>query len=240
MRRLILINLLSTYDKKTLAEQLTGQLLLFGLLGKLLYENPEEISLQRLVQEDVFSDVPFAGSHDSVQKGLALLQEWATTFENSAARVTLDLKADYTRLFVGTVQLPLSPWESVYYSEERLLFQESTMDVRRWYRRFGLEPINLRKEPDDHIGLELAFIAHLARHALNALESGDKKALEILIGAQRDFSRKHLMVWAPLWCEQMVEHAYTPFYRGLALILRGALDEMAQLLDLPTPEVQIA
>lgn len=225
------------YEKEEFSERLTGQLLLFGLLGKLLYENPEQSLLQQLADEDVFSDVPFAASQEAVQEGLSLLQDWAETFRKDAGGTTLDVKADYTRLFVGTVKIPLSPWESVYYSEERLLFQESTMDVRRWYRRFGLEPINLRKEPDDHIGLELAFIAHLAQHALAALENEDEIALNEALDAQRQFSSKHLLVWTPLWCEQMIEYARTPYYKGLALILRGALDELAAFLDIPKPEV---
>jgi TorA maturation chaperone TorD len=112
------------------------------------------------------------------------------------------------------------------------------MDVRRWYRRFGLEAVNLKKEPDDHIGLELAFVAHLAGRALQTLEAGDREAFQEAIQAQRDFARRHLLVWTPLWCAQMVEYAKTPFYRGLALMLRGALDELAQFLDIPMPEVR--
>lgn len=226
------------YDEEQMTEALTGELLLFGLLGKLLYENPEQSMLQQLVDDEVFSGVPFAASQQQVQKGLSLLQQWASTFNSDATGATLDLKADYTRLLVGTVQLPVSPWESVYYSDERLLFQESTMDVRRWYRRFGLEAVNLKKEPDDHIGLELAFMAHLAGRAVQALEVGNREAFQEVFQAQRDFARRHLLVWAPLWCAQMVEYANTPFYRGLALMLRGALDELAQFLDIPMPEVR--
>ena len=226
-------------DKEQWIEELTGEFLLFGLLGKLLYENPEQSLLTQLVDDDVFADAPFAASQDSVQEGLVLLQQWAQAFRADAAGTTLDLKADYTRLFVGTIQLPLSPWESVYYNEERLLFQESTTDVRRWYRRFGLQAINLRKEPDDHIGLELAFMAHLAQHALVELSFDDQSAFHEVLERQREFSQRHLLLWTPLWCTQMVEYAQTPFYRGLALLLRGALDELAQLLGIPLPEVPV-
>ncbi len=217
-----------------------GQYLLFGLLGKLLYENPEQSLLQPLVDEDVFGDVPFGAEQPAVKEGLSQLQQWAREFAADAPASTLDVRADYTRLFVGSMKLPLSPWESVYYSEERLLFQESTMDVRRWYRRFGLEPVNLRREPDDHIGLELAFVAHLAQRALEALAAGDELVLNDALDAQRNFCQRHLLRWAPLWCAQMVEYARTPYYRGLAQVLRGALEAQAQFLNVQVPEVTAA
>lgn len=224
-------------QNEAMAEQLAGELLLFGLLGKLFYETPEQADLQQLVDDEIFAESPFAASHAAVQQGLALLQDWAREFEADAQEATLDVKTDNTRLFSGALKLPLSPWESVYYSEERLLFQESTIDVRNWYQRFGLEPVKLRREPDDHIGLELAFIAHLAQRALVALEQGDDLALEDALDAQREFCRRHLFAWAPLWCAQMIEYARTSYYRGLAHLLRGALDELAIALDMPLPEV---
>lgn len=217
-------------------ELLTGQWLLFGLLGKLLYEYPEQSLLQQLVDEDVFSDVPFAAVQEETQEGLELLQQWALNFAADPQEATLDVKADYTRLFASAARLPVSPWESVYYSEERQLFQESTLDVRAWYHRFGLEIINLRNEPDDHIGLELAFLAHLARSALQALEQEDRREMQNLLEAQRQFSRKHLLGWAPMWCDQMVEYARTSYYRGMALILRGALHQLVQFLDISMAE----
>lgn len=212
-------------------EMLAGEFLLFGLLGKLLYSQPAQDEIQALVDDEIFADTPFAGENSDVVAGLALLQQWAASYAEDASAALGDLRVDWTRLFAGGGLAPIAPWESVYYTEERTLFSESTLDVRAWYRRFGLEPANLHHEPDDHIGLELLFIAHLARLGLAALEEGDKEALERAIQGQRDFCRQHLLVWAPTWSEQMVMLAHTDFYRGLALVVRGALAELARLLD---------
>lgn len=212
-------------------EMLAGEFLLFGLLGKLLYNQPAQEEIQALVEDELFSDAPFASDHPDVLDGLALLQKWAAAYGEDGSAGLSDLQTDWTRLFAGGGLAPIAPWESVYYSEERLLFGESTLDVRAWYRRFGLELANLHHEPDDHIGLELLFIAHLAHLGLAALEEGDEAALARAIGAQRDFCRQHLLVWAPTWSEQMVTLAHTDFYRGLALVVRGALAELAGRLD---------
>ena len=91
-------------------------------------------------------------------------------------------------------------------------------------------------EPDDHIGLELIFVAHLARLGLMALAAGDDEEFEQMLAVQRSFLAKHLFLWAPLWCKQMLEYTHTDFYRGIALVVRGALIELSRILEMPLPE----
>lgn len=220
-------------------EQLMGEVLLFNLLGQILYEVPAREWMQPLIEDEVFTEAPFAETQPDVAAGLALMTTWSRAYRQAGYTAALlqTLQVDYTNLFTGMRKLPVAPWESVYFSEERLVFQAQTLDVRTWYRRYGLEVQNLKKEPDDHIGLELIFIAHLAQLGLTALADGDNLAFEQALAAQRDFLSKHLFRWVPLWCQQMLAYAQTDFYRGLALIIRGALLELSCILELPLPEV---
>lgn len=222
--------------------QLTGEMLLFGLLGKMLYEIPAKEWLQPLVDGEVFTEAPFAESQSDVIKGLMLLEKWSQVYrgDNYPDAVLKELQVDYTNLFTGMRKFPVAPWESVYFSEERLVFQEQTMDVRAWYRQYGLEVINLKKEPDDHIGLELMFVAHLAGLGVAALEAENAPKFEEMLAAQRAFLAKHLFLWVPLWCEQILEFARTDFYRGLALVIRGALTELSRILGQPLPEGRLS
>ena len=217
--------------------QLTGEILLFNLLGKILQEVPARAWLQPLVDDEVFTESPFAEAQPDVVAGLNLLEKWCDTFQQAgqADTVLKEVQVDYTNLFTGMRKLPVSPWESVYFSDERLVFQEQTMDVRAWYKQYGLEIINLKREPDDHVGLELIFVGHLARLGLAALEAGNDLEFEQLLAAQRDFLAKHLFRWVPLWCKQILEYANTDFYRGLALLIRGALIELSHMLAMPVP-----
>ena len=68
---------------------------------------------------------------------------------------TLMICKQIMRAFSSSAKV-LTPPESVYFSEERLVFQEETLQVREWYRRFDLQSVKLH-EPDDHVGLELTF-----------------------------------------------------------------------------------
>ena len=219
-------------------EKLTGELLLFTLLGKMLLQIPEKHWLQPLLDEDLFAEAPFAEQQTKVIQGLTLLRKWSQEYETTLTPDLLnDLKADYTRLFTGLIKIPVAPWESVFFTEERLVFQKQTQDVRGWYRRYGMAVTNQYKEPEDHIGLELTFIAHLAKIGLAALATQNEVDFEGALAAQRDFAAKHLFLWAPLWCSLIQEYAQTDFYRGLAQIVNGALIELAAVLNVKIPEV---
>jgi anaerobic sulfite reductase subunit A len=91
--------------------------------------------------------------------------------------------------------------------------------------------VKLHSEPDDHAGLEMAFLAHLAQLGLTALEQGDEARLAETLEAQREFLSAHPWRWMPVWCDQVVAQAHTDFYRGVARLTRGALTELASVLE---------
>jgi TorA maturation chaperone TorD len=223
-------------DSEVWLERLLGETLIFSLLGKIIYTQPDRAWLDSLYQDDVFTESPFAMQQPDVVQGLALLHTWGHQSNGINDAKIEDLAVDNTRLFVGVGKVLAPLWESVYFSEERLIFQESTLDVRNWYRRFGLEPENLHREPDDHIGLEMEFIAYMANLARQALEAGELENCEDLIQAQRQFFSQHLLRFAYQWCLLVIEHAKTDFYRGLAYLVRGSITELAQLFNLPVPK----
>lgn len=216
---------------------LTGEMLLFGLMGRLLSSEPERDWLQSLVQEDVFSESPFAAENPRVVTGLALLESWSQECCGEVSDEIFDqLQADYNHLFVGPGQVLAPPWESVYFNEARMIFQKETLNVRQWYRQFGLEAAKIYKEPDDHIGLELVFLAHLANLGVTALEQQDENQINRLLEAQRDFLAAHPLRWVSIWRELVEEHARTDFYRGVALVTDGALTEMGVILGIDMME----
>ncbi len=216
-------------------EHLTGEMLLVGLLGRLWYEFPDKAWYQSLLAEDVFAEAPFGGDQPDVAAGLAGLRAWQSQLGvNGLNGAAFDgLAADYTRLFMGPGKLLAPPWESVFFNDERLLFQEQTLQLRAWYARFGLAADRSGQEPDDHIGLELAFLAHLASLGLAALEAGDDERLAQTLTAQRAFLDAHLLKWAPAWCLQVQTNAKTAFYQAAAQLTSGALAALDATLAAP-------
>ena len=216
---------------------LVGETLLFGLLGKALYAELDKDWLESLITEDIFAEAPFGEEQIDIQNGLKCLQSW--TAENragiSAAHFNA-MKNDQLELFIGTDKVLAPVWESVYFSQQRLVFQEQTLQVRELFSRFGLQIEHLNREPDDHIGLELSFLAHLASLALQALDQDDSQNFEAVLQAQRDFLSEHLLCWGPVWARLVNEHAETDFYRGLAYLTHGALLATAEHLQIGLPK----
>jgi TorA maturation chaperone TorD len=216
---------------------LTGEALVCGLLARLLYDEPERAWMQSLADEAVFDDTPLGAEQPDVVAGLRLLQQWSQAVRGGwSDEGYTSLRSDYARLFQGPGKLLAVPWESAQLTDGRQLFQAQTLQVREWYRRFGLEAARLHTEPDDHIGLEFAFLAHLAQRGLSALAQGDQAALDEAVAAQRDFLAAHPLQWMPQWCDQVDQHARTDFYRGVARVTRGVLAELASAFDLPLPQ----
>jgi len=211
---------------------LTGEMLLFGTLSKVLYASPQKEWIQSLMAEKVFDEIPFGAGQADAARGLSLIQNWnSAVWDKDPSAAFSDLETDYLNLFIGAGKVLAPPWESVYSSEERLVFQEETLQVRAWYRRYGLQSEQLYHEPDDHIGLELSFLAYLSQMALTALDQENEAVFSRLLGDQHAFLTEHPLRWTQAWCDLVNQHARTDFYRGVALLVNGALKESDSFLQ---------
>jgi len=208
------------------ATDLVAHSLAYGFLSRVIYEEPDGELLRMLAEDDVVATWPVEGDDADLAVGRELLhgclRDW------SEERLP-ELRRDYTRLFIGP-GIKAAPWESVYLSRDNLVFEAQTLAVRDFYNRFGLQAPNLRREPDDHLGLELAFMLHLCTLALDALDADDQRRFEWLLGAQRTFLRVHLLRWAPRCLGLVIEHAATDYYRGAAHLALGTLQATAKAL----------
>ena len=74
-----------------------------------------------------------------------------------------DWKLEYDFLFRGTDadwNIPL--WASAA-EEERILLDQTTLDVIRFYHKYGYEPVWMEGNPPDYLGEQLRFLAYLLR-----------------------------------------------------------------------------
>lgn len=187
------------------------------LLSRVLGAPADADLLSQLGQPGVLDSWPMERD-DATVRGLALLAEALAEPPGLD-----DLAMDYQLLFVGPGHPRAVPYESVYRSKEHLLFEEQTFEVRNAYREFGLEAPALNREPDDHIALELSFLAHVCTRALDAMEAGDDLALDRCLAAEQAFLADHLLQFGPQCLQWMAERAETGFYRGIAALGSGVL-----------------
>ena len=136
------------------------------------------------------------------------------------------LELDYAQLFVGPGEVHAPPWESVYRTEDRLVFGQTTLDVRAFYQKNGLSIPNMNQEPDDHFGLELAFMSVLAERTADAYEGKTPGAdVNNFIQEQKCFLQEHLGQWAEEFIGRVKRFAKTSFYRDLATTTEGFIKQ---------------
>lgn len=202
------------------AEHLIAHNLAYTFLSKVFYEQPDIVFLQTVMQEDLFDDWPLDTNQPRAETGLAQLNAFSTNWHEDQFP---NLKQDYARLFVGPDKLLATPWESVYRSTEGIIFEKETLQVRAFYREFNMPIPNFGSEPDDHIGLEFRFVAHLCAIGLNAIQADDIATLDAALDGLRRFFDEHISQWADQCLDRVSQHAQTDYYRGAAALASGCI-----------------
>lgn len=130
-----------------------------------------------------------------------------------------DLAADYAAIYLnGTYGA--SPCESVWTDEDRLVCQAPMFALREVYAADGLKAADWRKRPDDHLVLELQYLARRLRKA-----GGDEDERQVAA-----FLDDHLLRWLPDFARRVAQRCETPFYAGLALLSLAYLDALRDFL----------
>jgi len=144
------------------------------------------------------------------------------------------LSNGFTRLFVGPGKVEADPWESYYCDKEGTILKKETLDVRKAYAAQGLLPVSYPSVSDDHIALELDFLASLAGRAEAAYETGDIEAACDALKASNSFLREHLAAWVSVFAEAVNNARHSYFYKEVAYTLSAFLpidlDAISELL----------
>ena len=123
------------------------------------------------------------------------------------------------------------PFESVYTSPKRLMMQEARDEVLAVYRSEGLDKLPTWKESEDHLALELEFMAVLGDRIVAAAEAGNEDEAERLLATQRNFLEDHLASWVPLMTADLRRFAQCGLYRGLASLTDGFIQVEQEFFD---------
>ena len=123
------------------------------------------------------------------------------------------LKVDYAQLFVGPFKLLAPPYGSFYLEDSRIM-GESTIDVRNWYEKEGLDVVI--KDAPDHIAMELEFMYYLIAKQTQATNDGNLQDIQLYQQKQKSFLCVHLARWLPEFAEKVQKNSQTKFYQKLA------------------------
>ena len=100
-----------------------------------------------------------------------------------------------------------SPCESVWLDEDHITCQQPMFELREIYRSAGLAAADWHKRSDDHLVLQLLYIAQqLSRPARTDFSPQ----------ALGQMMTEHLLRWLPAFTERVVARTNHPFYAALA------------------------
>lgn len=155
---------------------------------------------------------------DAAREGLGLMVAGLRAGHDDDALVD-----EYRRLFIGPAAKPAPPWGSVYTDKECVVFGMSTLELRRWMRANGIGRNTNEHTPEDHIGLMLALMAHVARKKPDVLD---------------EYLRDHLLTWSSHFLNELRQAARHPFYQGLAQLTNASLEGIreARALEVTYPK----
>lgn len=144
-------------------------------------------------------------------------------------RVVEDLARCFASLFLGVGPKTVSPCESVYRSDAPLLCQSTHFEVKQAYQEIGMAKNTRFREPDDHIAVELSYMATLCELTQEA--AGEDRELPVrYLKLQRDFLDTHLLPWVDAFSRELLEATGSPFYQAMAHLLKGYLQVDNQLI----------
>lgn len=148
------------------------------------------------------------------------------------------LAVDYADIYLNH-SLHASPFESVWLDEDHLIQQEPMFKIREWYQRYGLSSSDWRVRSEDHLVLQLQFIAIL-------LDSDSVFPKDISLQKRLEdathFMDEHLLLWLSDFTNLVMQRCATDFYASVVFLtnayieqLRDALAEITQIAR-PTEE----
>lgn len=212
----------------TMHSVLNGRHATYGMLARLYKAEVDEGYFQKMKA----MRCPTNTGNVEVDAGYRLFHSYlSSAWERSLE----DLARDYFTVFIGANTTGYSaayPNESVHTSADRLIMQDARDEVMAIYRAAGLmNDEEFRKSGEDHIATELEYMQIMSRRAMEAWDSGDEAACASALLSQYHFLEDHLLNWTSFLTQDMLKFAKTDFYRALAHLTSGFLQEDKAFLE---------
>jgi TorA maturation chaperone TorD len=192
----------------------------------MFHQKPTQEQIDSLKDSGVFS--AYCSNHESllIKDAIGYLNK--VSIKSGKADLPA-IKNDFADLFVGPFELKAHPWGSVYLHVDKEVFGESTIEVHQYYKMYGVDLDTGVNEPADHIGLMFAFLSYLFSKMLDASYGEDE--IDIWIEAIRKFLTDHMLTWSSVFFNLVQENAETPYYKNVALLADGVLEDIAKLTN---------
>lgn len=198
-----------------------------GFFARIFRPEVDRDLLRRCARDRLAETWPVDADGPDACKGLILLGQAFDALDNGTLG---SIDRDNTKLFIGPAD-PVPMWESVWTTEERLLFADCAYDVAQAFAQAGLEVPVAGGEPPDHLAHEFSFLAALLARAGQAVEAGNALQADQHVDVAATFFGKHPGRWAIECLREIDRRATTDLYRGAALLAADLIAGLGPWLD---------
>ncbi len=196
---------------------------LYYFLGNCLLESiPDEGA--EFTHRAFWEQFPLEAANDKMKSGLERLINCTEYLKKlPASQASQEVQLEFTSLFIGPGEPKAPPWESVYRTPEKLLFGWPTLQVREAYRQDGFEIKRKYQMPEDHMGLELMFLATVSNALAKTMINENQSSTPLMIERQMDFISNHPLTWIEDFFNDANSNDSIGFYSGLIELIWGIL-----------------
>lgn len=194
-------NLMDSETRAALIELMESRAHVYQVLSRSYRTEVDAAFAQELTSQFTFEsdDAALREALDSMRCALADADEAALEL----------LAVTFDRVFFGMGPLTARhafPYESVYTSDKGIMMQDAYVDVVRTYREQSLAKDPAFTEPEDHLAVELAFMATLAERtcAFLSVETAEgDEAATMTVRQSLTFAKTHLLNWVDRFCGEL-------------------------------------
>ena len=214
--------------------------LMYRFLASVFIEevNKEMLDAMLEMQFPVIRE-PEAGCEQDLKAGYELLatvlEEFRGKDEKETADMLEDLAADYAKTFLAAGDAAgkaAFPYESVYTGTDSQFGGSVQMNLNAEYaaRGFSMRE-DMFKIMEDHIGLELNYMAELLKEQAEMVEAGDEIKADKSLKDMKRFFRRHINNWALQFAGDIYKYTEHDYYKSVARIMIGFVEaERAAIL----------
>lgn len=212
--------------KEEIKSLLKARANLYRFLGSLYIMEVDEDALADMKKMQFPKNLP----ESNLSEAYKMISEYIAACTNDDLD---DLAADYAKTFLAAGEASgqaAFPYESIYVSKKHEIGGRTEQETLALYALHGWEPSkNMYRTMNDHIGLELEFMAVLCEEQLLACNTNNSNRAAMSLGEQKEFLETHLR-WAGAFCMDVNKFAQTTFYQGIAKLTSEFLAQEKELL----------
>ncbi|ENM3833955.1 molecular chaperone TorD [Vibrio cholerae] len=199
---------------------------IYWWLSSLFFKELSEQDIDRYHSAEVRTFLSGLADEQSLNREVKHLVEALNRLQDRQD-AQLELAADFCDLFLKSDRDSALPYASVY-TDKGLLNGKPAQQMRELLGAHGVKVEQNLNEPEDHLAIQLDFLAHLAISA-NQIEHSAQ--LSLALQAQSDFISQHLLTWLPAFAERCTQFDAFGLYSAAARLALAFIQQDKHCLD---------